>query len=451
MFRAKYLLSVVFLSQLAAYLSRHIPIECRDPDVGGTAQNRDRKFMVLGSADAGGAGLGNLLIFFPAAFYFAAVTGRDIVIQDRSVLGEMCSVVQCGFPFVDQVSLAFPDILNENSILHADNVKAQDFTKYIEGHRKIESKVIRAAGYLSKSDWWVWFNTTVNCVHRITGCDLGDVMCAERHAYQRLIRGPFRSGLTAEEEKRIHGVPTNMKHAILTLPHSYAPRLDAAVHLRAQFYHFEQQANVNDPAYRKEVEEWMNGTESQQVFQSMRGKLLELVTRIRPNTFSDSSISGRVGNNSVVSAPTNIDPVYIYIAADNEDVKEAFCKILRDDPAFKGLLRIMRVETKGVMHVKNLAKLKDAINNEGLLDLVFDWYALSLANNIYAWRKGSTNMLSTFVHSAQKVSGTTERTDNNQGKGIGTRGYQLIKDKRGNMKFDLFWVYTFMEDFQIKS
>ena len=47
----------------------------------------------------------------------------------------------------------------------------------------------------------------------------------------------------------------------------------------------------------------------------------------------------------------------------------------------------------------------------GLLDLVFDWYALSLANVVFAWRKGGTDMISTFVHSAQRVSGTTERTD----------------------------------------
>ena len=34
--------------------------------------------------------------------------------------------------------------------------------------------------------------------------------------------------------------------------------------------------------------------------------------------------------------------------------------------------------------------MKQLSNNEGMLDLVLDWYALSLANTIYAWRKGST-------------------------------------------------------------
>ena len=71
------------------------------------------------------------------------------------------------------------------------------------------------------------------------------VTCAERHAFQRLIRGPFISDLSHEEEKRIHGVPDNVKHAILALPHAFAPRFDAAIHLRTQFQSFENQASLN--------------------------------------------------------------------------------------------------------------------------------------------------------------------------------------------------------------
>ncbi len=55
-------------------------------------------------------------------------------------------------------------------------------------------------------------------------------------------------------------------------------------------------------------------------------------------------------------------------------------------------------------------------------------------------------MLSTFVHSER----TSKRADYSQGRGIGTRGYQLVRDKIGNIRFDLFWGYTFFEDFQIK-
>jgi hypothetical protein len=147
------------------------PIVCRDPDAGGTAQNKDRKFLILGSpgADAGGAGIGNLLIFYPAAFYFAAFTGRDIIISDKSVMGEMCNIVNCGFPFVSQLSLAYPSILNEQTLAHVEEVKVSDFNAYMDEKKQIEAKVVRAGGYQPKSEWWVWYNTTVHCVKKITG------------------------------------------------------------------------------------------------------------------------------------------------------------------------------------------------------------------------------------------------------------------------------------------
>jgi hypothetical protein len=63
-------------------------ILCHDPDVGGTTQNRDRKFILFGSDNSQGAGIGNLLIFFPSVYYFAAFTGRDIILSDKSIVGE---------------------------------------------------------------------------------------------------------------------------------------------------------------------------------------------------------------------------------------------------------------------------------------------------------------------------------------------------------------------------
>lgn len=69
-------------------------ILCHDPDVGGTTQNRDRKFILFGSDSSQGAGIGNLLIFFPSVYYFAAFTGRDIILSDKSIVGENFQVQQ---------------------------------------------------------------------------------------------------------------------------------------------------------------------------------------------------------------------------------------------------------------------------------------------------------------------------------------------------------------------
>ena len=58
-----------------------------------------------------GAGIGNFLIFYPAAYFFAAMTGRDILIIDDSLISEMCSILTCGYPKFNEVKAAFPAIL----------------------------------------------------------------------------------------------------------------------------------------------------------------------------------------------------------------------------------------------------------------------------------------------------------------------------------------------------
>lgn len=459
-------------------------IQCHDPDVSQTTHNKDRKFLVIGSEGSEGAGLGNLLIFFPSAFWFAAFTGRNIVISDGSTIGEMCRIITCGFPFVSEMERAFPKILTKAALAHVEDVKASDFRHYIEGTKDVSANVVRAFGYQAMSDWWVYFNTTVHCVKKITGCDLGDIPCGDRHAYQRLIRGPFKTALSEKEEKRIFGVPDHIKHAVLTLPHSYAPRFDAAIHIRAQFHHFELQSDLNNPEYRKEVRDWLNSSECKTVFQSLEEKLIAEIKESRKGTpavlaaeasiaNANLNINNKTTNNNTTStsSPQGVnanaslamsrdaavgaaieedDPIYVYLAADNEEVKDSFAAILEQHHDHHLRIHVMRVESRGIHHVKNLAKMKKLSDNEGLLDLVFDWYALTLANSVFAWRKGGTNMVSTFVHSAQRVSGTIERTSLSAptGQGIGTKGYQLIRNKRGHYYFDNMWIYNFLEDYQ---
>lgn len=444
--------SLLFITNCVTTINSKQPeLICRDPDVGGTRQNHDRRFLVLGAENSGGGGVGNLLVFYPAAFYFAAITGRDIIITDNSALGGICGVITCGFPFVSQLEEAFPHIVNPQTLTSAPSLRHGDFIKYMESNLEASQPVVKVGGFLSKSDWWVWFNTSVACVAKLTACDLGDVQCAERHAFQRLIRGPFKAAFTEKEEKRISGVPQSLKHALLTLPHAYSPRLDIAIHLRLQFHHFEKQTEAAHPEYRREVADWLNGTDRKQVFGHMQQRLQQTVASIPA-----------IRNSSSITSNRKQQPVYIYIAADNEEVKDALVDELRILFAPSNInnqrttnsleVLVMKVDSSGgIAHVKDFNKFKSMTKDEGLLDLVFDWYALSLANTILAWRKGGTNMLSTFVHSAQKVSGTTERTDANSGRGIGTQGYQLVKDKRGNMHFDQFWSYPFMEDYIVKQ
>ena len=65
-----YLLFVVLIS--ASNQIHH----CSHPDVGSRShlkKMQERKFLLIAG---NGAGIGNFLIFFPAAFYFAVLSGR---------------------------------------------------------------------------------------------------------------------------------------------------------------------------------------------------------------------------------------------------------------------------------------------------------------------------------------------------------------------------------------
>ena len=114
---------------------------------------------------------------------------------------------------------------------------------------------------------------------------------------------------------------------------------------------------------------------------------------------------------------------YLFLSSDNEEVEtEFFNYLMQRHPKY----RILRIESKFIVHIKNMHVLKKTTNEEGIFDLLFDWYALTLSNIIIAWRRG-TSIVSTFVHSAQRVSGNMELTNTSApiGHGIGSRGIQM--------------------------
>ena len=83
--------------------------------------------------------------------------------------------------------------------------------------------------------------------------------------------------------------------------------------------------------------------------------------------------------------------------------------------------------------------MKTITSGEGIMDLAFDWYALSLSNVILNYRTGG-KLLSTFVHSASWTSGNMEITNKSApiGHGIGCKAFTY--DNKAN-KWDMFWFY----------
>ena len=260
---------------------------CREPNDEIAADERlHRKFLLFGGE---GGGLGNFLIFFPSAYYFAALTGREIVIIDNSLLGEVCKVVICGYPFLSTMTEAYPEYFDDEAMKGVKGLKVMQFRDYFEKWPKdpLEVKdapLLRADGYKYGSEWWLGLKYAESCMQHITGCEVrDDVACGDRHALQKLIVGPFRSKFTVEEESRILGVPKHVKHGILSLKHSLSPRFEVAVHLRTQFKHFEWLVGPKDDKWKdaeEELHSWLDskdGDKGFSIFRAMEQKLLEVL------------------------------------------------------------------------------------------------------------------------------------------------------------------------------
>ena len=162
----------------------------------------------------------------------------------------MCQVIVCGFPLYSEMASTFPNVLDQDKLNHVHGVKAWDMQMHVKGEAILNQQLLRADGYKYMSGWYLELNHTADCIAQLTGCAADDVSCHDRHALQRLVRGPFKSQFRQFEEDRVIGVPPNLKHGLMTLPHSYAPRLDACIHLRCQFKHFEYLVGKSDPFLR---------------------------------------------------------------------------------------------------------------------------------------------------------------------------------------------------------
>lgn len=452
------------------------PLRCRDPDHTTQIpadQKSDRSFLLIGGA---GAGIGNFLIFYPAAYYFALLTGRDILILDDSLIGEMCKVLQCGYPFYNDMKLINKRVREEE----VTGAGAWDFQRHFSGENIITAPVVRADGSKLQSGWYASNGNLSKCIARLTNCQEEDVHCHDRHALQSLVRGPFRNVFTRDEEKRIVGVPKNLKHAMMILPHAYAPRLDCAIHLRAQFSQFEQSIGPDDGQFWidaiKERDAWLKSKEmdsGQQLFKLIEQRIMEEMPLIRGRAQAvekqrrrliegikeyyhhhqhakNVSMHSGEKDKEVISLmrrrrlsrhhkkeddddeaagleyngeDVDDEKIFVYLASDNERVKEAMAHYLRNHSN----IAVMRIHNNAeIAHAKNLHYLKHAGNSTGVMDLVVDWYALSLANVVFAWRRG-TDFISTFAHSAQRLSGNTETSDHAAGigHGIGSKGLSL--------------------------
>lgn len=381
-------------------------------------------------------GIGNYLIFWPATFWFAAFTGRNVLIGD-GIMAEWCSFVGCsasGFATKSEMVAAG----RYNASVELVGVGRFDMIAHLEGKGRFASLPnVRGNTITPGSEWWTYFPFAGRCVSRLSRCPPGDVGCSERFAFQHLAPGPFRS-FSAAEESRLHGMPRDLLALLRTVPHAAigpGQRISAAFHIRREFMHFENGSDVRDPSYIRETHDWSNGTEASMVYDAMAARLVSdmpLYTALRPPSA----------------------PVLVYVTADNNHIKHALADRLRRAAAKSApsvTVQVMLLDSPLTHNSKNRrVVINGSEQAHSLMDLAFDWYCLSLSNYIYGWRiKGSGG--STFTGSAGRVSGNLNHT--NQilplpTGGIYTKKFQYMKSRRGGYGWQQEWGYNVHENYE---
>jgi len=414
------------------------PVVCHDPSIG--EHSKHAKYVITGHATSGG-GIGNSIVFFPNAFIFAALTGRDILIGDHSALTELCTVLTCGYPRVSTIAKSLPDP-QSRTFPQAKSIKVYDMGEYFRGDMLIDSDHVHVDGFLPHLTGWYRYleNNTepaAECLAMITGCrNGGDISCISRYALQSWIRGPFASTFSDVEMSRIKGIPPYIMNGLLTLPHAYATRFDVGIHLRIQFTSFEKGLSATHEAYQKEVKDWLEAPLAEHIYKVFETQLLTKLEEAKdPDFVSQDYVGNEVRD-------LNKDPYLVFIASDNQEVKENFIEYLKSDKSPVSMMKnlyLIYTDAKEIVHIKNIHNVKTITAGEGIMDLAFDWYALSLSNVILNYRTGG-RLLSTFVHSASWTSGNMEPTNKTApiGKGIGCKAYTY--DNKAN-KWDMFWFY----------
>jgi hypothetical protein len=115
-------------------------------------------------------------------------TARNLIIDDNSLIGEICNVVHCGFPLMSNMEMAFPALFTDSKKKEMRGVKVGDMNRYLGGELSFDHTLLHADGYIFKSGWYFGRESAQKCVVTVTACFTEDVDCQDRHAMQRLIR-----------------------------------------------------------------------------------------------------------------------------------------------------------------------------------------------------------------------------------------------------------------------
>lgn len=348
----------------------------------------------------GRAGIGNILITYPAAYFYAVLTGRDIVINDFGNMGGWCKVLNCSFPFHSEIKAH-----HAHTRRHS---KTNSLFVELKANKTCDVNVIEFMGSTNArlSGDVLQDKRAMRCLQGIMNCS--GVGCMEKFAFQHLLSGGLRQdvgplsvvGLTAAETD-----------AVLRSPFSTAPRFDGAVHIRAQSREMEVGIlNANRTAEELSLQVHLP------VFRAINTKLTSAF--FRPVSPSMTSLF------NVTSAVHTQRWPRIIVSCDDAFLKKKLIEILANRSVSDGLLHLVYVNHSAtqIYHTKHAirgALLNKTHNNSldrsptshSVADTALDWYLLALSDKFFAYRLRGSSLLSTFLQSASRVRARFPKTE----------------------------------------
>jgi hypothetical protein len=365
--------------------SNEISRLCRLPNASSPfhlgKSDADRAFILFSPPGAYLTGIGNLLVYYPAAYAFAVLTGRDFAIHDNSIFGKLCKVYKCGFPMVSTLKSRYPQLSAKSAV---KNTYAMHL--HFTGEKNITELVVDASGYMQHHSMGLYaVPHAAECIASISQCRLRDFACYERFALQQLLVGPFTPESQELLMKRITGAPGGFVAKMVSSPIGQAPHADIGLHVRIQSQNLEKNLTVTNESAIKLVLHSPGG------ITFMENLVLEL-----KRYFSDPSSHWF----ERVSKLQRAAPV-VYVSCDVQPEKAVLMRYLHNNSntIFPGGNIHFLHHTNAVIHTKFL--LTGTELYDSFLDTVFDWYMLAHSDTLYLYRNSA--LLSTFAESASRA------------------------------------------------
>ena len=326
------------------------------------------------------AGIGNILTFYPSVYLFAMISGRDMVLHDRSSVATFCRTLKCGFPFLS-------DLEQSHVSLNVTKVRAvgiHDIANAISNDIAVADATICVHGLSTTTSNWYQYssNASKECVANITGCDPSSVGCVERFAFRQLFPGGLRDGIYPSA---LIGGSDSEYESLIRSGYDQLKRFDGAVHIRAQLSHLEGHLSPNSTHMNSILGNYSR------VFSSVHAKITSYY-------FTDNTTQSwwRAVSSNVSEMPR------IFVTCDDVTIKQALIESLQNRSEEEGMVQVVYLNSSAVMHTRH--RNASTHLQQAYIDTAVDWYLLSLTNVAFTWRYKDSKMLSTFIQSALRVS-----------------------------------------------